>query len=129
MIFGVGIDIIEVSRLDQEWHSEESKENFIAAVFTDREIAYCEQKKYKARHYAARYALKESFFKALGTGWRYGMTWKEVEVLNDDLGKPELCIHGKAEEYIRAKNISAIHVSLSHIKEIAVAVVILELTA
>ncbi|MGZ6523275.1 MAG: holo-ACP synthase, partial [Bacteroidia bacterium] len=95
-------------------------------VFSKTEIAYCEAKANKAESFAARFAAKEAFFKSLGTGWRGGMAFNEVEVTNDDLGKPSLNILGATAEIIKEKNIKIIHVSLSHVKEMAMATVVLE---
>ena len=125
MIFGIGIDIIEVERISKQVAN--SSNNFIQKIFTEKEIAYCETKiKNKAQNYAARFAAKEAFFKAIGTGWRDGFKWKEIEIQNDELGKPIINVSGKIQKFIEENNIINIHVSLSHLKEIAVAVVILE---
>lgn len=125
MIFGIGIDIIEVSRMDKQISGDGS--SFQKRIFTEHEINYCETKKNKAQHYAARFSAKEAFFKAIGTGWRNGLTWQEIEIINDDLGKPVIVLHGKAKEFIEKNLIKNIHLSLSHVKETAVAVVILEI--
>jgi holo-[acyl-carrier protein] synthase len=125
LIFGIGIDIIEVARIQKQIDSESN--SFLKKIFTDKEIEYCESKiKNKAQNFAARFAAKEAFFKALGTGWRDGLSWKDVEIENDELGKPNILLIGKSKIFIQENNISKIHVSLSHINEIAVAVVILE---
>lgn len=125
MIFGIGIDIIEVARINKQIEAESN--SFVKKIFTENEIRYCETKiRNKAQNYAARFAAKEAFFKALGTGWRDGLSWKDLEIENDELGKPTLLVSGKSREAIQEKSILKIHVSLSHIKAIAVAVVILE---
>ncbi len=125
MIFGIGIDIIEVARIEKQIEAESN--SFVKKIFTENEIRYCETKiKNKAQNYAARFAAKEAFFKALGTGWRDGLSWKDIEIENDELGKPNILLSGKSKKNIQENSISKIHVSLSHIKEIAVAVVILE---
>jgi holo-[acyl-carrier protein] synthase len=121
MIIGIGTDIIEVERVAKAI----SKEAFKKKIFTDREIAYCESQK-KEESFAARFAAKEAFFKALGTGWRDGMGITEVEILNDELGKPEIHLSGRAKEVFEKKGGTHIHVSLSHIKSQAQAFVILE---
>ena len=95
-------------------------------MFSHTEITYCETKVNKAESFAARFAAKEAFFKALGTGWRGGMAFNEVEVVNDELGKPTLNIIGTTAEIIKDKNIKIIHVSLSHVKDMAMATVVLE---
>lgn len=124
MTFGVGIDIIEVSRIQKEL----SKENggFKAKVFTKNEIEYCESKVTKAQNYAARFAAKEAFFKALGSGWSKGFAWTEVEIAKDEAGKPYIITHGKTKDFMEHNKISNIQISLSHIKETATAIVSLE---
>ncbi len=122
MILGLGTDIAEVTRIAKSIENNSFKER----VFSKIEIAYCESKTNKAEHYAVRFAAKEAFFKALGTGWRDGMAFNEVEVWNDELGKPELNIIGATAEKIKERKINKIHISLSHTKEMAMATVVLE---
>jgi holo-[acyl-carrier protein] synthase len=122
MIIGLGTDIIEVSRISQSVQVAAFKEK----VFSKSEIEYCERKTNSAESYAVRFAAKEAFFKALATGLRNGMALKEVEVMNDELGKPTLNIIGGTAETIKEKGIKAIHISLSHTKDVAVATVVLE---
>lgn len=95
-------------------------------LFTVLEQEYAEKKATIYQHYAARFAAKEAFFKALGTGYRFGMAFHEIEVENDELGKPVLNLHGKVKEYIEQQHITYIHLSISHVKEMASAFVILE---
>jgi len=123
MILGVGIDQIEVQRVQKQ---VEGTPGFRERIFAAVEIEYCETKRHAAQHYAARFAAKEAFFKALGSGWRDGMEWNEVAVVNDALGKPGLLLTGKAREVASRLGVNAIHLSLSHLKETACAVVILE---
>lgn len=122
MIIGIGTDIAEVPRIGKSIENNSFKEK----VFSKVEIAYCESKANAAESFAARFAAKEAFFKALGTGWRGGMAFNEVEVVNDELGKPTLVIVGTTAEIIKEKNIKVIHVSLSHVKDMAMATVVLE---
>jgi holo-[acyl-carrier protein] synthase len=122
MILGLGTDIAEVSRISKSIENTSFKEK----VFSKAEIEYCDKKANKAESYTARFAAKEAFFKALGTGWRGGMAFNEVEVWNDELGKPALNILGTTAEIIKEKKIKTIHISLSHIKDVAMATVILE---
>jgi len=124
MIYGIGIDLIEVERIRRQL---ERGDRFINRIFAPDEIVYCESKKNRAQNFAARFAAKEAFFKALGTGWRGGLAFSQVEVVNDSLGKPEIRLHGKAEELIAEKGITNICVSLTHLKEFASAVVTLEI--
>lgn len=121
MILGTGTDIIEVERVRKAIEKDALKQK----VFSNREIAYCEKDK-SCQSFAARGAAKEAFFKALGTGWRDKMNINEVEILNDDLGKPFIELSGETLRVFEQKGGGQIHVSLSHIKETAVAFVIIE---
>lgn len=122
MIIGIGTDIAEVLRIAKSL----KKKGFQEKVFSRNEIIYCETKTNKAENYAARFAAKEALFKALGTGWRGGLAFNEVEVENDELGKPSIQLIGETARIIEKRNIKSIHVSLSHTKEIAIATVLLE---
>lgn len=121
MILGIGTDIVEVERVKRALEKEGMKQK----VFTEREIAYCD-KDNTAQSYAARAAAKEAFFKALGTGWRGHMKITEVEILNDELGKPNIFLSGETLLIFQQKGGNTIQVSLSHIKEHALAFVIIE---
>ena len=123
MIFGIGTDIIEVERIAEKVGS---KAGFRELVFSENEIAYCEAKANKYEHYAARFAAKESFFKALGTGWANGTAFNEIEIRNNETGKPGIFFLGKTAETITAMQLGNISVSLSHVKTMAVATVIIE---
>lgn len=123
MIAGIGTDLIEVERIADKVGS---KPGFRELVFSDAEIAYCETKTFKFEHYAARFAAKEAFFKAIGTGWRDGMAFNEVEVSNDAMGKPVLNLLGKTAETIHEMGLGNIFVSLAHLKTVASAVVVIE---
>jgi holo-[acyl-carrier protein] synthase len=123
MIFGIGIDIIEVDRIRKQI---EKGERFKERIFTDKEQQYCEPKRNKAQNYAARFAAKEAFFKAIGTGWRGGITFKDVEIVNNEAGKPEIFLYGKAREFVKENELKNIQVSLSHIKNFASAIVAVE---
>lgn len=96
-------------------------------LFTKDEQSYSEKGKVTVwQRYAARFAAKEAFFKALGTGYRYGMAFHEIEVKNDKLGKPFIEPHGKVKEYLEKEKVTTIHLTISHVKEIASAFVLLE---
>jgi len=123
MIFGVGIDIIEVERINKQISG---RNKFKEKIFTSAEIAYCEPKRSKAQNYAGRFAAKEAFFKALGTGMRDGMGFRDIEITNDDLGKPAMTLSGKTAEIYKKHNLIKVHLSISHIKEYACANVTLE---
>jgi holo-[acyl-carrier protein] synthase len=123
LLFGAGTDIIEVERVGQKLvRTGGLKEK----LFTPREIAYCESKKKSAQHFAARFAAKEAFLKAIGTGWREGYRFDEIEIVNNEAGKPEIVVHGKVKAFCEEKGVSIMHVTLSHLKDLAQAVVILE---
>ncbi|MCK4663063.1 MAG: holo-ACP synthase [Bacteroidales bacterium] len=123
MIKGIGTDIIEVSRIGKK---VEGNTSFKKKIFTDNEIKYCETYRHKAQNYAVRFAAKEAFLKAIGTGWSNGLAFDQIEIINDKSGKPELFLNGKASEVTKEMGIKNIHVSLSHVKEYAIAVVIIE---
>ena len=123
MIAGLGIDLIEVERVASSIRKEAG---FRELVFSKKEIDYCEGKADKFQHYAARFAAKEAFFKALGTGWAEGTAFNEVEITNDDKGKPQLVLLGATKKSLVSWGIIKISLSLSHLKTIASAVVIIE---
>ena len=123
MVTGMGIDMIETKRVASKIAKESG---FREKVFSPDEIRYCEAKTNKAEHYAARFAAKEAFFKALGTGWKNGTAFNEVEITNDESGKPEIVLFGETLKTITGMSIGKISVSLSHLKDIAAAVVIIE---
>ncbi len=114
MILGTGIDIIEVERVKR---IAEQSPRFLEKIFTSGEVEYCQKKKNKYQHLAARFAAKEAFFKAIGRR----INWTDVELTNLSSGKPELKIKNK-EKF----RIEKAHVSISHLKDYAVAAVILE---
>ena len=96
-------------------------------LYTITEQQYCEKGKVTMfQCYAARFAAKEAFLKALGTGYRYGMAFHEIEILNDELGKPYVNPLGKVKAFLEENKIQTIHLSISHIKETAVAMVVME---
>lgn len=118
MVLGIGTDIVETSRIAKAIDKEKG---FRELVFSKDEITYCESKTNKYEHYAARFAAKEAFFKAIGTGWKEGTSFREVEIANNDAGKPEMMLRG---ETARTVGDIKILVSLSHIKDLALAMVI-----
>lgn len=124
MIVSIGIDIIEVYRI-RETISRTPR--FVERVFTVQEREYCEAKGASAaQSYAARFAAKEAFLKALKTGWRGKITWHDIEVLSGKDGVPTLKIVGEANKILENLGANQIHLSLSHTTEHAVAQVILE---
>ena len=123
MIYGIGTDIIEVSRIQAVM---EKDIGFREKIFTPGEIEYCETKKHKYENYAARFSAKEAFMKAIGTGWRFGIRFADIDIYHDEYSKPLIRLSGKAEELAVRERISKIHVSLSHLKEIVTAIVVVE---
>ena len=123
MVAGVGIDMIEVERIK---HNIEKDAGFKEMVFSKNEIAYCEAKANRFEYYAARFAAKEAFMKAIGTGWTAGINFNEIEVVHSLEGKPEMIISGETQKKVSLFGIIKILVSLSHLKKYATAVVIIE---
>jgi holo-[acyl-carrier protein] synthase len=123
MIVGVGIDMIEVSRVLEKI---DKNNMFRDKIFSRDEIAFCESKANKGENYAARFAAKEAFLKATGLGLTLGYELAEIEVLNDENGKPLLKLHGSFKTKANENNWNKIHLSVSHLQSIACAVVIIE---
>ena len=118
-----GTDIIEISRIKES--IEKYGETFIDRIYSPHEIEYCEKKgQVKYQHYAARFASKEAVAKMLGTGFNGSFEWKEIEVINDELGKPQIKLSGGAKKIFDEEKLEKIDISLSHCKEYAVAMVI-----
>jgi holo-[acyl-carrier protein] synthase len=125
MILGTGTDLIEVQRIA---HSiERYGESFLHRVYTAEEIAYCQRKKKTAAEsFAARFAAKEAGAKALGTGISRGVAWTEFAVTREPTGRPLLQFRGRAAEIAQQMGITRISLSLTHTREMAMAVVIVE---
>ncbi len=121
MIVGLGIDVVEISRIkemEERWGAR-----FIERVFTKEEIAYCSAKANRAESYAVRFAAKEAFAKALGTGWDGNFQWKDFSVNTEPGGKPSAVLSTSMQKKLQNNNV---HLSLSHSDQYATAVVILE---
>ncbi len=124
MIVSIGIDIVEVYRIRE---TLARTPRFAERVFTENEREYCEKKgAAAAQSYAARFAAKEAFLKALKTGWRGKITWHDIEIVSDEQGVPDLEISGEARRILDNLGANKIHLSLSHTTEHATAQVILE---
>ena len=123
MIHGMGTDIFETKRMAK---LVARGRPYLETIFTEKEIDYCESKARPSEHYAARYAAKEAILKALGTGWRDGLVFSDIEICTDELGKPQVFLHGKVKEFYDRQQIRQTLISLSHTREIAIAVAILE---
>lgn len=123
-IIGIGTDITECLRIANM--IERHGELFISRVYTEQEIAYCSTRKSATQHYAGRWAAKEAVLKALGTGWRRGIGWRDVEVCNLVSGAPTIALHAGAREVADALGIARVHISISHARSHAVAYAIAE---
>ncbi|MEJ1237671.1 holo-ACP synthase [Chryseolinea sp. T2] len=123
MIIGIGIDLIEVDRVQTKISRNEAFKN---TVFSREEIDWCEKQTNKGENYAARFAAKEAFLKATGRGLSMGYELSNIEVVNDAIGKPSIRLAGAYKEEAAKCNWNHIHVTLSHLRETACAVVIIE---
>ncbi|MCO6510450.1 MAG: holo-ACP synthase [Aridibacter famidurans] len=124
MIVSIGTDIIEVYRIRE---TIERTPRFVERVYTDAEREYCEAKgAAAAQSYAARFAAKEAFLKALKTGWRGKITWHDIEVRIDGYGAPSIEVSGEARNILARMGATRIHLSISHTTEHATAQVVLE---
>lgn len=116
MVEGIGIDIIEIERINKAL----SKSRFLDKVFTDKEIEYFKSTNYNINTIAGSFAAKEAAMKVLGTGLR-GFKWVDIEVYRDELGKPNVILYNGARGIAEKRGISQIMISISHSKEYAVA--------
>ncbi len=124
MIVGVGIDIVRVERISEavrKWGPR-----FLRRIYTPVEEAYCARFPDANLHRSGRFAAKEAVFKALGTGWRRGVRWVDVEVRNKASGQPEMFLSGRTKAEAERQGVSTIHVSIAHDTEYAVAQVVME---
>lgn len=124
MIVGTGLDLVEVERIGKAL--QQFPQRFRARVYTPREVAYCERYKNSAERYASRFAAKEAGMKALGTGWRGGIGWRDLEVVRPKGGRPTLEFHGAAARRAAALGVRHVALSLTHTATQAMANVILE---
>ena len=118
-IRGIGIDLVPIPRMRQileRWH-----DRFLTRVFTADEIAYCRARKDPAPHFAARFAAKEAGLKALGTGLRLGVNWRELEVKRERGGPPTMVLRGRSREIARARGADRMLLALSHDGDYAIA--------
>ncbi len=124
MVLGLGTDLMETRRLQES--IDRFGERFLERIFTAGEIAYCRRKKNAAESFAARFAAKEAGAKALGTGISRGVSWKEFEVKREVSGQPTLHLSGRAAELAGAMGVRRVQLSLTHSRELAMAVVVAE---
>jgi holo-[acyl-carrier protein] synthase len=124
MVIGIGTDMIEIARIAQSL--DRFGDRFLHRVYTAREIAYCLRKRNSAESLAARFAAKEAAAKALGTGISRGIGWLDLEVVRQPSGKPTLHLSGRAAAHAQKLGVATISLSLTHSKDTALAVVIME---
>jgi holo-[acyl-carrier protein] synthase len=124
MVLGLGSDLIEIQRIAAS--VDRFGDRFLHRVFTAGEIAYCQRKKNAAESLAARFAAKEAAAKALGTGISHGIAWPEIEVRREASGRPTLHWTGRALEMAKKLGVRRSSLSLTHSKDMAMAVVLLE---
>lgn len=124
MIVGLGADIAEIDRVEAA--IQRRGRAFLERIFTPAEITYCERHRNRMERYAGRFAAKEAAMKALGTGWRKGVRWRDIEVRNEPSGKPTLQLAGRAAEFAGLLGARQIALSITHSGNVAFAQVILE---
>jgi len=124
VIVGIGIDLAEVDRIREA--IERHGQRFIQRIYTEKEIAYVERKANKFERYAARFAAKEAGMKAVGTGWKRGVRWRDFEVTNLPSGRPTLQLHGEAAKFAENLGVRNIALSITHTAAQGMAIVILE---
>ncbi len=121
-IVGIGTDIVECVRIGRM--IEQHGELFLHRVYTWREIRYCQTRKHAIEHFAGRWAAKEAIFKCLGTGWRRGLCWTDLEIRNDLSGAPRLHLCGAARDRVQSMRVADILITISHCRAYATATAI-----
>ena len=124
MVLGLGSDLIEIARIEAS--IARFGDRFLGRVFTANEIAYCRSKRNAAESFAARFAAKEAGAKALGTGISHGIAWPEIEVRREPTGRPTLHWSGRAQERAAALDVRRTSLTLTHSRDVAMAVVVIE---
>jgi holo-[acyl-carrier protein] synthase len=124
MIVGIGVDLCEVERLEAAIGRH--GERFLARIYTAAERAYCESKTNRMERFAGRFAAKEAAMKAIGTGWRRGVGWRDFEVMRATSGQPVIVFHGAASRIAGELGVWRALVSITHIRSVAMAQVVLE---
>ena len=124
MIFGTGLDIIEIDRIKKSL--EKYSPRFESKIFTDGEINYCQSQIDPGKHFAARFAVKEAVSKSLGTGITHEVGFKDIEVVNQTSGKPIVKMGGRGKILFEKLNLKFIHISISHDRHYAIAHAIAE---
>lgn len=120
-IIGIGIDIVEISRIK---NAITTKKNFLDRIYSNKEIELSDRGKFRFEELAGRFAVKEAILKAIKTGWRRGVKFNEIIVLNESSGAPYVNLIGKTRKFAESLGVKNIHVSISHTKELAIGMVI-----
>jgi holo-[acyl-carrier protein] synthase len=121
---GIGTDITECLRIARM--IERHGELFINRVYTPEEVRYCQNRKQSTQHFTGRWAAKEAILKALGTGWRRGISWLDMEIRNDASGRPLVAVGGGVKEVVQELGVTRLLVSISHCHTHATAIAIAE---
>jgi len=120
-ILGIGIDIVEVERIKE---GITKRETFLNRIYSENEIKLSERGKFRFEELAGRFAVKEAVLKAIKTGWRQGVTYKDIIVLNEPSGAPYVILSGKAQKLTESLGVKNIFVSISHTKKLAIGMAI-----
>jgi holo-[acyl-carrier protein] synthase len=118
-IIGIGTDIVECVRIRRM--IDRHGELFLTRVFTEREVRYCQRSKQSTEHFSGRWAAKEAVLKCLGTGWRKGLCWTDIEVCNEPSGQPRIRLHAATRDYARSLGIRDVLITVSHCRSYATA--------
>ena len=124
MVSGIGIDLIDLSEFARTM--KRSGDRFIQRIYTEGEIAYCRSMPHPSQSFAVRFAAKEAAMKALGIAGEEGLAWKDFEVVLSESGRPTMLLHARAAVRSKALGLRMLHISLSHSRSAAGAVVVVE---
>ncbi len=124
MIVGLGLDIAEIDRIEAAITRHGAP--ILERLYTPAEVAYCESHRNNFERYAGRFAAKEAAMKALGTGWRRGVRWRDIEIIREPSGKPSLALRGAAKQIADGLGVKNISVTITHSGNLALAEVIFE---
>ncbi len=121
MVFGLGVDIIEIERIKES--VDKYGDGFLSKIYTKTELDYCLSKANKYQHLAARFAAKEAVYKALTTGWHEKAGWQDIEIINEPNGMPQVNLKGKLETFL--SNDKSLKISMSHSRDYVTCVAII----
>lgn len=124
MIVGIGSDHVEIEEFRTRVEADD--ERFVKRVFTDAEISYARSTDNFLQRLAGRFAAKEALLKALGTGWTDAVDWREIEIANNEAGKPVIALRGKTAAWAESANAGPVFVTISHTTHLATAYVVIE---